>query len=80
MTVWDAAGNVAALTHTLGTSAGVVTPGLGFNYNNSMKLFDPAPGTMNSIAAGKARTTGMCPTILFKDGLPVLAAGHRAEA
>jgi gamma-glutamyltranspeptidase/glutathione hydrolase len=75
VTVWDAAGNVAALTHTLGTSAGVVTPGLGFNYNNSMKLFDPAPGTMNSIAAGKARTTGMCPTILFKDGLPVLAAG-----
>ena len=75
VTVWDEAGNVAALTHTLGTSAGVVTPGLGFNYNNSMKLFDPAPGTMNSMAAGKARTTGMCPTILFKDGRPVLAAG-----
>lgn len=75
VTVWDAAGNVAALTHTLGTTAGVVTPGLGFNYNNSMKLFDPVPGTMNSIAAGKARTTGMCPTILFKDGAPVLAAG-----
>jgi gamma-glutamyltranspeptidase/glutathione hydrolase len=75
LTVWDEAGNVAALTQTLGTSAGVVTPRLGFNYNNSMKLFDPVPGTMNSIAPGKARTTGMAPTMLFKDGVPVIAAG-----
>jgi len=75
VTVWDAQGNVAALTHTLGTTAGVVTPGLGFNYNNSMKLFDPFPGNMNSMAPGKARTTGMSPTILFKDGKPVLAVG-----
>jgi gamma-glutamyltranspeptidase len=35
------------LTHTLGTAAGVVTPGLGFYYNNSMKLFDPMPGVMS---------------------------------
>lgn len=71
----DARGNAVSLTHTLGTSAGVVTPGLGFNYNNSMKLFDPVPGRKNSIAAGKARTTGMVPTMLLRDGKPVLIAG-----
>ena len=40
-----------------------------------MKLFDPIPGRKNSMAPGKARTTGMVPTMLFKDGKPVLAAG-----
>src|SRR4029079_8989458 len=62
-------------THTLGTAAGVGSPGLGFNCNNSMKLFDPFPGRKNSMAPGKARTTGMLPTMLFKDGKPVLVAG-----
>jgi gamma-glutamyltranspeptidase/glutathione hydrolase len=71
----DSHGNAVTLTHTLGTASGVVTPGLGFNYNNSMKLFDPIPGRKNSIAAGKARTTGMVPTMLLKDGKPVLIAG-----
>ncbi|MGZ5151250.1 MAG: gamma-glutamyltransferase, partial [Burkholderiales bacterium] len=71
----DHHGNAVTLTHTLGTASGVVTPGLGFNYNNSMKLFDPIPGRKNSIAPGKARTTGMVPTMLLKDGKPVLIAG-----
>lgn len=71
----DEEGNAVSLTHTLGTAAGVVTPGLGFNYNNSMKLFDPVPGRKNSMAPGKARTTGMVPTMLLKDGRPVLVAG-----
>jgi gamma-glutamyltranspeptidase/glutathione hydrolase len=48
---------------------------LGFNYNNSMKLFDPVPNKKNSMAPGKARTTGMVPTMLLKDGKPVLLAG-----
>ncbi len=71
----DAQGNILTMTHTLGTSSGVVTPGLGFMYNNSMKLFDPQPGNANSIAPGKARATGMCPAIVFRDGRPVLAVG-----
>jgi gamma-glutamyltranspeptidase/glutathione hydrolase len=71
----DAQGNILSMTHTLGSSSGVVTPGLGFMYNNSMKLFDPQPGTTNSIASGKARATGMCPAIVFRNGKPVLAVG-----
>lgn len=73
--VTDERGNAVSCTHTLGTGAGVVTPGLGFVWNNSMKLFDPVPGRANSMAAGKARTTGMVPTMLLKDGRPWLLAG-----
>ena len=44
-------------------------------YNNSMVNFDPLPGKPNSIAPGKGRTTGMTPTIVLKDGQPVLVVG-----
>lgn len=73
--IYDEAGNAVSCTHTLGTGSGVVTPGLGFVYNNSMKLFDPLPGTRNSMAPGKARTTGMVPTILYRDGKPAIIVG-----
>tara|TARA_B100000676_G_C18063869_1_gene839587 strand:- start:173 stop:1780 length:1608 start_codon:yes stop_codon:yes gene_type:complete len=75
MSIADEQGNVVSCTHTIGTGSGVVTPGLGFVYNNSMKLFDPTPGNSNSIEAGKARTTGMVPTILYRDGEPRLVVG-----
>jgi gamma-glutamyltranspeptidase/glutathione hydrolase len=73
--IYDEMGNAVSCTHTLGTGSGVVTPGLGFVYNNSMKLFDPFPGTRNSMAPGKARTTGMVPTILYRDGKPAIVVG-----
>jgi len=66
---------VISITHTLGTASGVITPGMGFVYNNSMKLFDPALDRPNSVAAGKARTTAMAPTVVFRDGKPVYAVG-----
>ena len=75
ISIFDAAGNAVSCTHTLGTGSGVVTPGMGFVYNNSMKLFDPYPGSSNSIEAGKARTTGMVPTMLFRDGKPAIVVG-----
>ena len=40
-----------------------------------MKLFDPIPGSSNSIEVGKARTTGMVPTMVHKDGTPWLVVG-----
>ena len=75
VSVVDHAGNCVSLTHSLGTSSGVITDGLGFMYNNSMVNFDPLPGKPNSIAPGKGRTTGMTPTIVLKDGQPVLVVG-----
>jgi gamma-glutamyltranspeptidase/glutathione hydrolase len=75
VSVVDARGNCVALTHSLGICSGVVTPGLGFIYNNSMTNFHPYGGHLNSIAPGKGRTTGMAPTIISKDGKPVLVLG-----
>ena len=75
LVVADAAGNVVNVTHSLGSSSGVITDGLGFMYNNCMMVFDPRPGRAGSLAPGKARFTAMCPTILSKDGKPFLALG-----
>jgi gamma-glutamyltranspeptidase/glutathione hydrolase len=75
VSVVDGAGNCVALTHSLGSSSGVITPGMGFMYNNSMVNFHPWAGHPNSIAPGKTRTTGMAPTIVYKDGRPVLVVG-----
>ncbi|HMP40314.1 MAG TPA: gamma-glutamyltransferase [Roseiflexaceae bacterium] len=73
--VVDAAGNCVSLTHSLGMSSGVITPGLGFMYNNSMINFNPLPGHRNSIAPGKGRTTGMAPTIVYQNDQPILVVG-----
>lgn len=76
VTAADADGNVVSITHSIGsvTGAGVITPGLGFFYNNFLGHFNPAPGRHDSIAAGK-RGGGGCPTIIFRDGRPVFAIG-----
>tara|TARA_Y100000590_G_scaffold470754_1_gene669448 strand:- start:17121 stop:18734 length:1614 start_codon:yes stop_codon:yes gene_type:complete len=69
----DEKGNAIAITHTLGSPcSGVVVKGLGFLFNNSMHVFNPYPGHPNSIAPGKARTTGMSPTIVLKNGKPFI--------
>jgi len=63
--VVDDGGNAVSLTHTLGSSSGVVTPGLGFGYNDYMNCFDPRPGRPNSIRPGKTRVTMMTPAMVF---------------
>jgi len=75
ITVVDSEGNIVALTHTLGSSSGVIPRGTGFMLNNAMVGFHPLPGHPNSIAPGKARVSGMAPTIVFKDGEPFLVLG-----
>lgn len=75
LVVADSDGNVVNLTHSLGSSSGVITEGLGFMYNNCMMVFDPRPGHVGSLAPGKARFTAMCPTVLSQNGSPMLAVG-----
>lgn len=75
VSIVDEQGNHVALTHSLGMSSGVITPGMGFMYNNSMVNFNPFAGHPNSIAPRKGRTTGMTPTIVLKNGNPVLVVG-----
>ena len=73
--VMDGDGNAVTLTHTLGSASGVVTPGLGFIYNNCMYQFHPYPGHPNSIAPGKSRMTGAAPTIVLRDARAWLTIG-----
>jgi len=75
VSVTDKSGNCIALTHTLGASSGVITPGLGFMYNNAMNCFDPRPGNVNSIAPGKGRITGIAPSIAFTNDKPSVVLG-----
>lgn len=75
VSVIDGQGNCVALTHSLGMSSGVITPGLGFMYNNSMNNYVVQPGHPNSIAPGKGRTTGMTPTIIYRNDRPYLVLG-----
>ncbi len=71
----DAAGNAVSMTHTLGSSSGVVTPGLGFTWNNYLNCFDPRPGRVNSLAPGKTRVTMMVPSMLMAGRRPEVVVG-----
>jgi gamma-glutamyltranspeptidase/glutathione hydrolase len=76
VTAADSDHNVVAITHSIGsiTGAGVMTPALGFLYNNFLGHFNPRPGYRDSIVAGK-RVGGGCPTIVFRNGRPIFAIG-----
>ncbi len=75
VSTYDGEGNAVALTHTLGIYSGVIVPETGVALNSAMDLFDPIPGNPNSIASGKARVSGMAPTIIFDGDRPVLVTG-----
>ena len=83
----DAEGNWVACTQTINTSFGskVIVPGTGILLNNEMDDFSLEPGVpnhfkliggeANAIAPGKRPLSSMSPTIVLKDGQPVLALG-----
>ena len=73
--VADTDGNCVTMTHSLGSSGGVITEGLGFMYNNCMMVFDPRPGGPGSLAPGKARFSAMSPTMVFRGDEPYLLLG-----
>ena len=83
----DSAGNWVAITATVNTSYGskVLIPGTGVFMNNQMDDFAAQPGVpnffgllgaeANSVQPGKRPLSSMSPTIVLKDGQPVLALG-----
>ncbi len=75
VSAYDVDGNAVALTHTLGIFSGVIVPGTGVALNSGMDLFDPIPGGPNSIQPGKARVSGMAPTIVFDGRRPTVVSG-----
>jgi gamma-glutamyltranspeptidase/glutathione hydrolase len=68
---------VVALTQTLVNNfgSGVVVPGTGVLLNNAMSWFDPEPGRVNSAAPGRRGLHNMAPTIVLRDGRPLMAIG-----
>ena len=77
VTAADAEGNIVAMTQSLNNTFGskIIAPGTGVLLNNYMAIFDPHPGMANSVVAGKRSTSSNAPTIVQKDGAPVLAVG-----
>jgi gamma-glutamyltranspeptidase/glutathione hydrolase len=85
--VVDSEGNTVAVTYTLeyGYGSGIVVEGAGFLLNNEMGDFNAVPGRTdttgyigtppNLIAPEKHMLSSMTPTILAKDGKPVLVVG-----
>ncbi|MDA1311857.1 MAG: gamma-glutamyltransferase [Acidobacteria bacterium] len=75
----DTAGNMVALTLTHGVNFGarVVVEGLGLILGHGMSRFEPNPNHPNSPGPGKKPLHNMCPTVVLKDGRPVLALGGR---
>jgi gamma-glutamyltranspeptidase/glutathione hydrolase len=73
----DSKGTMAALTLTHGDAFGarVTVPGMGLMLGHGMSRFDPVPGKLNSIAPGKRPLDNMCPSIVLRDGRPVMALG-----
>jgi len=83
----DAEGNWVACTATVNTSFGskIVIPGTGVILNNQMDDFSIQPGVSNffgligaeanAVAPGKRPLSSMSPTIILKDGKPILSVG-----
>ncbi|WP_424812730.1 gamma-glutamyltransferase [Roseococcus sp. YIM B11640] len=77
ITVADHEGRIACCTHTINSLFGakIMLPESGLIPNNYMALFDPKPGTAQSVEPGKRVTTSMSPLILRKEGKPYAALG-----
>jgi gamma-glutamyltranspeptidase / glutathione hydrolase len=53
----------------------VTTPGTGMLLNDMISNMNPFPGETNSIAGGKRILSSMSPTIVERDGVPLMALG-----
>ncbi len=83
----DAAGNAVSVTYTINDDFGakVIAGSTGFFLNDEMDDFTAKPGAANlfglvqgkanAIAPGKRPLSSMTPTIVLKDGKPVLVVG-----
>ncbi len=69
--------NMVASTQTAvgGFGSGVIVPGTGVLLANGMVVFNPMPGTVNSIAGFKRGLNNMSPVLLLRDGKPFLTVG-----
>ena len=87
ISVMDRHGNAVALTQTINTLFGskITVPGTGIVLNNEMDDFSVGPelpnaweavgSAANAVAPGKRPLSSMMPTLVLKDGRPVMVLG-----
>jgi gamma-glutamyltranspeptidase/glutathione hydrolase len=78
ITTADATGNVVSYTFTIESTggAGMVVPGFGFLANNELTDFNYDSLTHpNRVEGGKRPRSSISPTIVMRDGKPLLALG-----
>jgi gamma-glutamyltranspeptidase / glutathione hydrolase len=78
LTTADRWGNVVSYTFTIESTggAGLVVPGFGFLANNELTDFDFGSLTHpNRVEGGKRPRSSMSPTIVLREGRPLLAVG-----
>jgi gamma-glutamyltranspeptidase/glutathione hydrolase len=78
LSVADRYGNVVAYTFTIEQTGGngIVVPGYGFLLNNELTDFDTASTTApNRAQGGKRPRSSIAPTIVTRDGKPLLTVG-----
>ena len=81
LSVVDRWGAAVAMTQTLGVSAFVATPTLGFQYNSFLGTFDTIHQQSPAyLAPGRLAPTSMVPTMVLKDGAPVLILGSAGSS
>ena len=75
--IMDKQGNIVAVTKTVNYvfGSGIVPEGYGFIMNDEMDDFDAEVGTANEVQPGKRPMSSMSPTIILKDGKPVMTIG-----
>ncbi|GAB2446275.1 gamma-glutamyltransferase [Streptosporangium sandarakinum] len=84
MVITDRWGGVVAYNITIESTGGngIVVPGRGFLLNNELTdfTFGPAAGDPNLPGPGKRPRSSMAPTIVLKNGRPLLAVGSPGGA
>lgn len=75
ITVADSDYNIASVTTSFGAGNAYVIPGTDITINNMLGEEDLNPHGFQEWATNQRITSMMCPTMVFRDGRPVLALG-----
>ena len=71
----DSDGLACCITSSNGEGCGHLVPGAGVMANNFLGEEDINPGGFHVRPAGERMTSMMCPTLVLRDGVPILALG-----
>ncbi len=77
LVVVDSEHNVVSMTESVECyfGSGITVPDTGMILNDTMHDFEPKPGMANSVAPWKIPMSSMSPTIILKNGQPIMALG-----